>query len=77
MATARCIDIAQELEAVARGECAACRIGARHGGEGLSCPNAKYWGDWWCARGGHDYPKGLNGLGQIVKVGPCAHCGAQ
>jgi hypothetical protein len=77
MAFAIRIDIEAELAAAARGECLACRIGARHGGEGLSCPQAKHWGDVWCARGAHDYPKDIHPrTGSVVKVGPCRHCGA-
>ena len=56
------IDIEAELEAIARGECAACRIGARHK-VGSTCPGAKHWGDVWCARDKHDFVDGV-----------CTHC---
>ena len=68
------VDIGEELAAAARGECLACRIGARHGGESLKCPRAKEWGDTWCARGRHDFPKDIRG-GSVLPVGACAHCG--
>ena len=68
------IDIEEELAAAARGECLACRIGARHGGRGLECPKAKYWGDIWCARDRHDVPLVMV-RGTLVRRGTCAHCG--
>lgn len=71
---ARGIDIGIELEAAARGECLACRLGGRHK-EGSTCPGAKKWADHWCAKGRHDYPKDVRG-GLLVKIGRCRHCGA-
>jgi hypothetical protein len=68
------IDIAAEIAASARGECLACRIGARHK-HGSECPGAKQLGDLWCARGCHDFPKTINAQGDVVRSGPCRHCG--
>jgi hypothetical protein len=56
------IDIEEELTAIARGECAACRIGSRHKVDS-TCPGAKHWGDVWCARDKHDFVDGR-----------CSHC---
>jgi len=69
------IDIEAELAAAARGECLACRIEARHVA-GSPCPNAKYWGDVWCARDRHDVPLVRRG-GELIRKGICAHCGTE
>lgn len=73
--TAARLDFASELEAIARGECALCRIGARHRA-GSTCPGARAIGDHWCARGKHDVPTHVVG-GLIIRRGVCAHCGAE
>jgi hypothetical protein len=67
------IDIEEELRAAARGECLACRIGARHAVSSL-CPGAKHWADHHCAQGRHDVPLVMRG-GTLVRRGTCAHCG--
>jgi hypothetical protein len=71
--TAVRIDIETELAAIARGACAACRIGARHAPDS-ACPQAKKWGDLWCARGAHDVPVTFDN-GVRVRRGRCKHCG--
>lgn len=75
MARAVRIDIEEELRAAARGECLACRIGARHKSDS-SCPRARHWADAHCAQGRHDVPLVMRG-GTLVRRGTCAHCGRQ
>jgi hypothetical protein len=70
------IDIATEIAASARGECLACRLGGRHK-IGSDCPRAEEWGDLWCARGCHDFPKTINAKGEVAPSGACRHCGAR
>lgn len=45
------VDIEEELAAVARGECAACRIGARHRDDS-DCPRAAECAALWDRRAG-------------------------